>query len=71
MGSVIDFEEVNSTDTAVGYPGKVTQFIVRWTTQSAEPFSYDATTGPRYVCDILHDEDNDLKRFLHVIKAKL
>lgn len=56
-------------DTAVVYPGKVTKFVVRWTTQTAEPFSFDATTGPGYVwhCHILDHEDNDMMRPVKVV----
>ncbi|CAM6091324.1 unnamed protein product [Calypogeia fissa] len=60
-------------DTAVVYPGKVTTFVVRWTTQSAEPFSFDATSGPGYVwhCHILDHEDSDMMRPLKVVNPML
>ncbi|KAL2609724.1 hypothetical protein R1flu_028297 [Riccia fluitans] len=56
-------------DTATVYPGKVTTFVLRWTTREGEEFPFDATSGPGYVwhCHILDHEDNDMMRPLKMI----
>ncbi|KAL3678671.1 hypothetical protein R1sor_021627 [Riccia sorocarpa] len=58
-------------DTATVYPGKVTTFVLRWTTRDGQEFTFDATSGPGYVwhCHILDHEDNDMMRPLKLIRG--
>lgn len=57
-------------DTAVVFPGEVTRFLVRFTSQNGLGFPFDPTRKPGYVwhCHILDHEDNDMMRPLHLLK---
>jgi len=56
-------------DTVMVNPGEAVTIRLRFTKQSGEPFSFDATAGPGYVwhCHLLEHEDNEMMRPFAVV----
>ncbi|KAJ7284212.1 hypothetical protein O6H91_19G076700 [Diphasiastrum complanatum] len=63
-----DVDQIGWKDTAVTFPGFVTRFLLRFTTQTGLPFPFNPTIGPGYVwhCHLVDHEDNSMMRPLLV-----
>ncbi len=62
-------EEIGWFDTTITPPGWVTVIRVRFTSQDATGYTFNATEGPGYVwhCHILEHEDNEMMRPYKVV----
>ena len=67
-----DANERGWKDTFRNNPGEVTRYLVRFTPQDSDHFSFDPTQEPGYVwhCHIIEHEDNEMMRPYRLLAAE-